>query len=306
MRKRPLFLLTLGLVAACGVVTVVSCTGDDGFLYPDSGVDATAPKDVSQPDSRVPPPPPPVDGGADAKADAADASDASDASDAADTSVITTDASTIVNHRAEELKALCDLTARCCLPGAIDGAKCRTLYGGYGFQGDLVNVSDDVLNAGRIQVNTGTASDCYAKLRALPCTSLTAATYAAVVTSCYGAIQGTVAVGGDCRATIECQPGNFCSPFTDGGTFPTDAGLAPIIGKCAPIKAVAATCGEDQECAYRSNGNACDPATSKCVGPLANDSECRFSGQCTSKLCVGTCATTIPTLFSSEACSAFQ
>lgn len=309
MRLRPLVFLTVMLSAASVGTMIVSCTGDDGYTPSDASADV-GPKDVLVPDAK------PVDAGADVldAADARDANDAGDASDAADTSVITPDATVILAHAQNEIEALCTLTRGCCLAAGqaqFDMAKCRTLYQGYGFQGDLVTVTDPVLRGGQVTVDTGKGSACYQSIRTLGCKNITSGTYSGALNLCQTTLQGTVPVNGNCRGTVECQTGNYCEAFSDGGVFPSDSGtgdaaVAPIIGRCRPIKAIGDTCASDEECAYRLNGNACDTATNKCVGPLANTSACRYSGQCSSKICLGTCEPQITDLISATECEIFR
>lgn len=317
MRNHRLAVLSAGLAAATvATMIIVSCTGDDGFLYPDAGgADVSQPpRDVAQVDSQVPV----ADAGVDARdgavADAADAS--TDAADAADSHVVTPDASTILSHAEREIEALCQLTKGCCAAAGqavFDLAKCRTAYAGYGFQGDLQTVTNDVLRAGNVTVDTARGAQCYSAISNLTCKNITSAAYAGARGHCFETLRGTLAANANCRATLECQAGLRCEPFADGGTFPSDGGadagdasVAPIVGRCAPVKAVGAACGADEECSYRANGNACDTATSQCVGPLANGTDCRASGQCTSQICTGTCVPTVTDFITAAECADFQ
>jgi len=316
MRLRPVILVTAALVAASAGTLVVSCTGDDGYQYPDASVDATVPpRDVVVPVDAQP-----RDTGADARdaGDAGDAGDATtvDAADAADTSVITPDASVILAHAKNEIEALCILTRGCCMAAGqaqFDLAKCRAAYEGFGFQGDLITVADPVLRGGKVTVDTGRGAQCYSAIRNLGCRNITSTAYSSAATACFQTLRGTLGANESCRATLECQDGFFCEPFADGGVFPSDSGadagdasVAPIIGRCIALKAVNAACASDFECGYRGNGNGCDPTTNRCVGPLANGADCRFSGQCSSKVCIGNCAPQITELITLAECDGFR
>jgi len=313
MRHHRIAVISAAIAAAsAGTMIIASCTGDDGFLYPDAGADATLPRDVSAPDGNLPV----ADGGADARdaADAADARDAADAADAADAHVVTPDASTILTHAQQEIEALCQYTKGCCASAgqaAFDLAKCRALYQGFGFQGDLQNVRDDILRGGNVLIDTSRGAQCYSSIASLACKNISAAAYAGARAHCFETLRGTVAANGNCRGSIECQPGLFCEPFSDGGTIPSDGGtgdasVAPIVGRCVAVKAVGATCGADEECSHRANGNACNATTNQCVGPLANGADCTLSGQCTSQICTGTCVPVVTEYITADDCTAFQ
>ena len=320
MRNHRLAVICAALAAAsAATMIIVSCTGDDGFLYPDAGgADVSQPpRDVAQIDSQVPP----VDGSVDARdavadaRDAGDAADASDAADAADSHVVTPDASTILTHAQREIESLCQFTKGCCAAAGqatFDLAKCRNLYQGYGFQGDLLNVRDDVLRAGNVLIDTSRGAQCYNAISTLTCKNISSAAYSSARGHCFETLRGTLAANANCRSTIECQPGLFCESFSDGGVFPSDAGdagdasVAPIVGRCVAVKAVGAACGADEECSHRANGNACDMTTGLCVGPLANNADCRQSGQCTSQICTGTCVPVVTDYITAGECADFQ
>lgn len=309
MHKRNIALISAAFTAvSVGTMLVVACTGDDGFLVPDASVDGTVPVDGNSPDTFVPP----ADGGTDARDGAtADAADAADAQ--GDSHVVTPDGSTILSHAQQEIEALCTYTKGCCAGAgvaAFDMAKCTALYKDFGFQGDLVGVKDDVLRAGNVLVDTARGAQCYNAIKTLTCKNITAAAYSGAREHCFETLRGTLAANANCRATIECQAGLFCEPFSDGGTFPSDggtgdAGVAPIIGRCVAVRAVGATCAANEECSYRGDGNGCSATTSQCTGPLANGADCTASGQCTSEICTGTCVTQIADYISAGDCAAF-
>ena len=120
--------------------------------------------------------------------------------------------------------------------------------------------------------------------------------------ACYAAVEGLVALGGDCKLDLDCTGASYCK---NGGTCP---------GKCTAEAELGGACVEDDtECV---RGLVCND--SKCVAPLSKGDVCDDSGAggpCYfGLLCVGaageptTCQSLdqIETATSGEACGIFS
>lgn len=216
----------------------------------------------------------------------------------------------MLRHVREEVVAVCELTRGCCRAAgqtSFDMAKCTSLYGSHGMQGDLEGVDEAVLRGGKVSFSATKSAACHASVRALACLDIGAVQVSAAATACATTFEGTVSASiGFCRSSLECRTGSYCAPAQDPSSLPaTVAGTAAYVGQCAPTKAIGASCASDDECSRRGDGNGCSPLTGKCEGPLPLGALCRRSGQCQSKLCIGVCAPSIPVLVTAGDCAAF-
>ncbi len=281
MRLDPLLVMTASVVlSASAGIMIVSCADTEGGW----SADAAAPPAVTETTiPRVDPPAPPPVGPEATRAGPPEPPDPK----------------ALAVHAENEIEALCVLTRGCCQAAGqtkFDMTKCRATYKGYGFQGDLLGVSDGVVRGGRVTVDKARGSQCYSAIRALGCNNISAAAYASATNACFTTLRGTLQSEAECRATVECQSGLHCAPSVVG----------ELAGRCVPIKAIGASCEEDGECGYRLNGNACDPVAEKCVGQLPRGAACRLSGQCASQVCAGTCVAKLESLILPGECATFE
>ena len=79
---------------------------------------------------------------------------------------------------------------------------------------------------------------------------------------CLAALDGTVALGGDCDLSEECKGSAICQSST--GTCP---------GKCAALLSAGQTCAVDSNC---GNGLQCSKETKLCVKPSAVGENCEY------------------------------
>ncbi len=249
------FVSSAMVLAACSSDdTVVTVTPDSGTPDTGGGKDTGTP-DTSQPDAQTDANPP-IDAGL----------------------KLDTFANTVAN-------ALCNTLTRCCFGknnvpegGAIDGGtfdrpECVALYSDLGFENSLVG--EDAIAKGNVALDQAKGKDCIDKINALTC-NLTGAELKTARAACFGALVGKVAAGQPCRASMECAPGNFCLPDSDGGVVDAgvlDGGGGTIIGKCAPLRGQGGNCsivvtgnpGSNEEiddsirgeeaCSYRGGGD---------------------------------------------------
>lgn len=214
--------------------------------------------------------------------------------------------------------ALCDTVATCCGSSGdaatFNWQACYTSRLGLGFDGSNTGVS--LLDGGHVTFNAAQAQACLSTIATADCSAnqITSAEQAQLFQSCYAAYAGTLVAGSPCAGSIECAPGNFCSPV-DGGV-----GDAGAVGLCQALTGLGGTCGAalganataaQSVCSYRgaaANGLFCqnisgdagftqtDPATWTCQQQWANGSECYVNQDCASFVChlvgsIGVCGT---------------
>lgn len=264
---------TMAFVAAAVGAIVVGC-GDDTLLGDlDASVDGSV--DGSLPDVVVPP----VDGGRDSAGDAEPEFDAAPEDP--------------LDYPAIQAKEFCAYLARCCAVqngGKFDVASCQeTTRRSFGWEGSLygaVIVADSLdggtdaalPDGGGIVYNRAKADECINRIRNFSCTTALSADYKAVTESCYAAAQGTVASGGSCVVSHQCQSGHYCS-------------VAAGAKKCEPLKALDAGCAAEgysgnEQCSYAGGGNGCDYNGAGVCIPLRADGEgCYTSSECASGVC---------------------
>jgi hypothetical protein len=86
-------------------------------------------------------------------------------------------------------------------------------------------------------------------------------------TSCLGMLNGLVADGEPCVASLECRAGSRC--------VPSETGACP--GECRPLADVDSACEDDSDC---KRGLKCNLDDGKCVTPLAKGETCADSDEC--------------------------
>jgi len=200
--------------------------------------------------------------------------------------------------------AICQQAATCCFGDAsanFNLARCESDNLPTGFQGSSQGTA--FLDGGNVVFNATKASACLADIASIDCRTnqLTSADMMALFPDCFGALQGTLALGAACKDSIECAPGEFCDP-ADGGATKT----------CQPLRTTDAGCGDfgtpstptsDQIdnaqsiCSYRGSGNTglvCEyedrvtgnPLTTwSCVPSGALGGACSYHLDCTSRVC---------------------
>jgi hypothetical protein len=282
---KPARILVLCSVAGAALASVLAaCSGDDTVVSnkdasTDSGGDGTTPTaDGSTPD-----------GGGDL-----------DGSNPVDGSGGDAGALSVQQFMNAQAAVLCDRSSFCCGQldaGPINSAKCNALFAQYGFEDhafpiqDLLNSDGGAKN--NIVVNQTAAQDCLSALKLAAC-SLGATLHDSILTSCTTALDGTLAQGAPCTATLECKQPGYCK-FPDGGTT----------GTCSPIEAVGGPCDKiasaenspilagQEACSARRYGstlNFCDTSNqndagaSTCQPANGEGSPCVTTNYCQSNL----------------------
>jgi hypothetical protein len=320
-------------VTSAGAMFVAGCSGDnspspsdggapdatiDGqgedVVNQDTGMRLDADAGLATPDAEAGVTSDAEAGASDAEASIASDAEASIASDAeagiGDSSLpITVTAATFA---ADLATAFCDTIAACCGTSGdaatFNWAACYSAKLAAGYSAS--NTGANLLDGGHVAFNASQAQTCLNTIAAADCTAnqITAAEQGQLYQSCYAAYAGTLSAGSPCAGTIECAPGNFCSP-TDGGI-----GDAGAIGLCQPLAGDGGACGVfgagtqgvgQTICSYRgaaSDGLFCqnisgdagstqtDPATWTCQSQWPVGTDCYVNQDCASFIChqVGT------------------
>jgi hypothetical protein len=290
-----------------------SDASDGGQVSPsDSATDA--PQDVAQDAPQDAPIDAPQDVALDAPQDAPiDAPQ--DAPDAAASLTIDT-------FPAQLAQTLCARQANCCFPSdpsSFDTNRCVQSRQAFGYaNSNLGTASTDLLgpgllDGGNVSFNATAAQACLADIEAINCSTnvITTAESVAIYRDCYGAYQGTLAVGSACGGSIECAAGEFCG-VADGGSG--DSGVARA---CQTLEGTGGPCGQfatayndpteigptlgETACSYRASGNtgnfcffaslttggpiAGGPAAWVCSASNAVGTGCNNDIECQTKLC---------------------
>jgi hypothetical protein len=127
------------------------------------------------------------------------------------------------------------------------------------------------ITAGTIKYDGTKAQACFDAISSLTCDGLLQRDQPA----CLAALDGVVALGGDCELTEECAGSAICRSST--GTCP---------GKCVALLSAGQACAADGDCA---SGLQCSSETNLCVKPAAVGEHCEYgSPPCaTGLLCLG-------------------
>ncbi len=292
--------MVMGIVAGgTSVATMVTMVGcGDNTIITDAGPDGT------------------TDTGLDVKADTI-GNDASDAGDANSDGP-----NAIAQFRTQVATGFCNHFQNCCNTidaGPFNYAQCMqsaTSSAWNGSNGELSTA--EVIARGNVTLNSTAAASCLAGLSTLSCPAITSSEVNTVTANCFAAAIGTLGVGADCVASIECQPTEYCQ-FAGIDAGKTDAGST--LGQCATLIAQGQPCGQappygapaytSEECEYKgwqppahfcdydsfpdAGGYTCQPLRANST-PCFNDDECS-SGICGTygQDCIGTtciCSTT--------------
>ncbi len=154
--------------------------------------------------------------------------------------------------------AYCKLYERCLgdvFSVFLNGEDCRTLTERRMKNSELGTLQAAV-DAGAVKYDGSKVSACLADISGRSCDQLTQRTSDV----CEQALEGTVAVGDDCKADYECAGKD---------TFCEFSGACP--GKCANRKASGEGCTQDDDCA---DGLMCSDATQTCETPAAKGAAC--------------------------------
>jgi hypothetical protein len=285
--KLPRYLSVLTLTPLAFLAAVISCNSEETnptteVSPTEPGSDAAAPTDAGAP---APEPSTPTD------ASVPDASTGGAPS----------------TFEAATTSAICGSVARCCgIDGGASGRHfnvdlCTSIYDRVGFEGSLV---DYRAHHASTTVNPAKASECIARLGALPC-DVDGPTLRATRAACFDAVEGNLGVRASCKSSIECARGLFCLPsnptvFESGGT-------------CVPLRTQGQSCGDveatqsfandsvaaEAACSWRGGGDtnlACssyDLVTGRyksygqwtCEPKLANGEICNTSVSCSDGVC---------------------
>ena len=152
-------------------------------------------------------------------------------------------------------KALCDAQRSCLgdlLSILLPGESCET-NAETSIRDELPRI-EQAIAAGKVRYDGTKLQACLDKVRAQGCTN------GPEPAECTAAVDGTVAVGGDCSMSLVCAGGEtYCK---------TDASCP---GKCAPRETAGGLCTRDSECAANLR---CSEQTQRCVEPAAQGAAC--------------------------------
>lgn len=218
---------------------------------------------------------------------------------------------------------LCKSLARCCYGtatpapdggadgGTFDMPECLNKFGRLGFEGS--NADSPLKDGGKVTLDQLSSDTCIKKIQAMAC-DLPGADFKAIRSACFGAYTGTVAAGGACTGSIECQQGLFCKTNGDAGT-----------GVCTALRGLNGACGDfnteraDEACSYRaggSTGNYCkiadlgvgvvlDAGDWKCTAASPAGSDCNTSLWCDQSICTQDSKCQTPERYFDSACGFF-
>ena len=170
--------------------------------------------------------------------------------------------------------ALCTALQNCVGPAAfslfLGGANCVDLTTKRLENGTFALMQQKI-TAGTIRYDGNKAQACFDALSSLTCDGLLQRDQPA----CLAALDGVVALGGDCDINEECAGSAICQSST--GTCP---------GKCAALLSAGLACSADGDCA---SGLQCSSETSLCVKPAVVGDACEYGSPPCSPglLCLG-------------------
>lgn len=302
MNKLRTFVFASSAASMILAGTLVACSSDDDPIISN---DAGGP-DGSKPDV----------------ADRPDASD-EDVVDSGKPDVVTDSGLKVETYADQVANTLCNALTRCCFGnsnvadgGIVDAAayeadaastfnrnECIGLYETLGFESSNVGLETTKSN---VVVNQAKGADCVAKINTLAC-NLDGASLKTIRAACFGALEGQLANGAPCKATLECNSGAFCL-----GAGTSDAGT-PLTGTCAPLRTQGQSCdiqntGTDSTdsnaaevaCSHRGGGSnnlrcaSYDPTTGAyktdragwtCEPAVANGEICNTTVSCLNGIC---------------------
>ena len=152
-------------------------------------------------------------------------------------------------------------TAACDAARACWGSVLEVITGGENCQENTeAAISDELgrlqqaMTSGKVKYDGTRAEACFAAVVAQGCSD------GGTPAACTEALDGTVAIGGDCASSFECKGGDtYCK---SGGTCP---------GQCAPRESAEGPCSTNDDC---QPGLRCDRAEGSCFRPAAAGDRC--------------------------------
>jgi hypothetical protein len=127
------------------------------------------------------------------------------------------------------------------------------------------------IDAGKIQYQGAKMQACLDAIHATTCDTLSVRP----IPACKAALDGTVAVGGECELSAECKGATFCQ--SEGGTCPAH---------CVALLVAGQDCSADEQC---ESGLSCSGETKKCVAPASLAEPCEYGAPpcAPGLLCIG-------------------
>jgi hypothetical protein len=198
--------------------------------------------------------------------------------------------------------AICSQNAACCGTSgdaaAFNWQACYADVLPTGYEGSSVGAS--FFPSGTVAFDPAQAQACLNAVAAVDCTTnqFTGAQSATLSQACFGVYYGVLQPGAPCNATVECAPGNYCSPF-DAGVGATCVPLAGDGGACGVLGSN--TTAAQTVCSYLGaganglgchttaidgGGNVQTPLNQWTCGPKwPVAASCWVDGDCTSYIC---------------------
>ncbi len=207
------------------------------------------------------------------------------------------DASEIVLFPQTVARAYCQQLRFCCSPNdaGFDMNACYTsTLGQGGANGDGLGVYSVAIPAdgGHIMFNPTSAQACLQDIASIPCGMVNSQTFLQIRSDCFGALVGTIPVGGTgCASDLDCAPQGYCDTATN---------------TCTALAGDGGACLTNPQCSYRGSGSPAqycdynlliDSGTRRCLPQGASGAMCGttfyYNQECTTELCVspGQCGT---------------
>jgi hypothetical protein len=139
------------------------------------------------------------------------------------------------------------------------------------------------ISGGNIAYNVTNACSCLIGNETLNCGANAATDLNTLQQTCFGAIPGTVALGGACSSSYECTQEAYCT--VNSGTE-LDAGL----GTCTALVGNGGACTNGYECSSLLTGSPslyCDSTSGTCAPRFGTGVACTYDFQCASQVCQG-------------------
>jgi hypothetical protein len=137
----------------------------------------------------------------------------------------------------------------------LNGSDCAELTAKR-FENGTFALIEKKLDQGSVRYDANKAQACLDALSALSCAELTKRDQP----ECLAALDGTVALGGECDLNEECNGSAICR--SSSGTCP---------GKCVVLLSAGQACATDSDC---DDGLQCSKETKLCVKPAAAGEDC--------------------------------
>ena len=148
---------------------------------------------------------------------------------------------TLSGFKDEVSNALCARVASCCAAAtpaySLDSAACHAVYDKLGFEATARGML--VASPAKVTVDEAAKATCLSEISNVADCSISSATLKTAVGDCIAALNGSVAIGSACAATIECAGTSVCEKNAAGA------------GKCAALR----TAGQSCQMLYTTGGN---------------------------------------------------